>query len=285
MSNQPHRHRRRRHRASPLTVLTLLALIVVVLTLVIWVISHIFSPSGSQTEPTPTPSPTSTVSPEPTPTLSPTPAPTQSLPYDFSQPVPESSSVEKSYLDDAVFIGDSRTEGLVLYTGLNNAASYTHKGLTVSTVFTDPIVDQNGQMITVMEALKHTQFSKVYIMFGINELGWAYPSIFIDKFTQIIQEIRTINPEAIIYVQEILPVSQKVSDTHSYLSNEKIQEFNQLLRTMTQEQKVYYLQVSQCLIEHDTFCLPEGASSDGIHLTPSHCQKWLDYLLCHTVTP
>ena len=283
MSTQPRRHRRRRHRTSPLTILFFLVLGLAALAIVVTVVTHLFAPSNDQPEPTPTP--TATVSPEPTPSLAPSASPTQSLPYDFSQPVPESSSVEKSYLDDAVFIGDSRTEGLVLYTGLSNATSYAQKGLTVDTVFTDPIVDRNGQMVTVVEAMKHTQFSKVYLMFGINELGWAYPSIFIDKFTQLIEEIRAINPDAVIYVQEILPVSQKVSETHSYISNEKIQEFNQLILNMTQEQEVYYLQVSQSLIEDDNFCLPEGASSDGIHLTPSYCKNWLDYLLCHTVNP
>lgn len=283
MSNQPRRHRRRRHRASPFTILFYLILSLVALAIVVTVAIHLFSSSDQQPEPTATP--TATVSPEPSPSPAPSASPTPSVPYDFTQPVPESTSVEKSYLDDAVFIGDSRTEGLVLYTGLSNATSYTQKGLTVSTVFTDPIVDQDGQMVTVMEAMKHTQFSKVYIMFGINELGWAYPSIFIDKFTQMIQEIRAINPDAIIYVQEILPVSQKVSETHSYISNEKIQEFNQLILNMTKEQEVYYLQVSQAFIQDDTFCLPEGASSDGIHLTPTYCKTWLDYLLCHTANP
>lgn len=283
MSNQPRRHRRRRHRASPFTILFYLILSLIALAIVVTVAIHLFS--SSDDEPAPTATPTATVSPEPSPSPAPSASPTPSVPYDFSQPVPESTSVEKSYLDDAVFIGDSRTEGLVLYTGLSNATSYTQKGLTVSTVFTDPIVDQDGQMVTVMEAMKHTQFSKVYIMFGINELGWAYPSIFIDKFTQMIQEIRAINPDAIIYVQEILPVSQEVSETHSYISNEKIQEFNQLILNMTKEQEVYYLQVSQAFIQDDTFCLPEGASSDGIHLTPSYCKTWLDYLLCHTVNP
>lgn len=284
MSNYPRRHRRRRHRQSPLTILFFLVLGLAALVIVVTVITRLFSPN-SQPSPTPTPTPTATVSPEPTASPDPSPSPTQSLPYDFSKPVPESSSVDKSYLDDAVFLGDSRTEGLVLYTGLSNATSYAKKGLMVDTVFTTLSVELNGQTMTVMEAMKHTQFSKVYLMFGINELGWAYPSIFIDKFTQIIEEIRAINPDAIIYVQEILPVSQKVSDTHSYISNEKIQEFNQLILDMTQEQEVYYLQVSQAFIEDDNFCLPDGASSDGIHLSPSYCQKWLDYLLCHTVNP
>ena len=33
-------------------------------------------------------------------------------------PVPESALVEDTYFDDAVFLGDSRTDGLRLYSGL-----------------------------------------------------------------------------------------------------------------------------------------------------------------------
>lgn len=277
----PRRKRRRHHRPSLITLLVYALVIVAAVALVVAVFSRVFRPSDAKPEADPTP--TLTLAPTPDPTASPT--PTQAPPYDFSSPVPESEAVEKSYLDDAVFIGDSRTEGLVLYTGLTNSTNYAHKGLNVSTIYSDALVEQNGQTVTVMEAMKNTQFNKVYIMFGINELGWSYPDIFIQKYTQIIQDIRAINPDAIIYVQEILPVSQKVSDTHDYITNQKIQEFNQMLATMTKDQKVYYLQVSQCVVEGDNFCLPDQASSDGIHLTPDACQKWLTYLLCHVVTP
>lgn len=275
----PRRKRRRHHRPSPITLLVYALVIVAALALVIAVFSRLFRPSDAQ----PAAEATATLPPSeaPTSTVAPTPAP----PYDFSSPVPQSDPVEKSYLDDAVFLGDSRTEGLVLYTGLTNSTSYAHKGLNVSTIYSDDLVEQNGQAMTVMEAMKNTQFDKVYIMFGINELGWSYPDIFIQKYTQIIQDIRAINADAIIYVQEILPVSQKVSDTHDYITNDKIKQFNQMLATMAQDQKVYYLQVSQCVVEGDNFCLPDQASSDGIHLTPDACQKWLTYLLCHVVTP
>lgn len=279
------RKRRRHHRHSLITLLVYALVAVAALALMVAIVTHLFSPSDPQPQADSTPSPTVSVAPTPTPAPTSTPEPTEPPAYDYSKPVPESEVVEKSYLDDAVFIGDSRTEGLVLYTGLSNATSYTHKGLTVSSVYSDDLIDMDGQTVTVMEAMKNTEFSKVYIMFGINELGWAYPDIFIQKYTQIIQDIRAINPDADIYVQEILPVSQEVSDTHSYISNEKIQEFNQMIATMAQEQKVYYLQVSQSVVDGDTFCLPDEGSSDGIHLTPTYCKKWLDYLLCHVVNP
>lgn len=281
----PRRKRRRHHRPSLITLLVYALVIVAVLALAAAVFSRLFRPFDAQSAAEATATLAPSEAPSPTVTPSPTPEPTPAPPYDFSSPVPQSDPVEKSYLDGAVFLGDSRTEGLVLYTGLSNSISYAHKGLNVSTIYSDDLVEQNGQAVTVMEAMKNTQFDKVYIMFGINELGWSYPDIFIQKYTQIIQDIRAINSDAIIYVQEILPVSQKVSDTHDYITNQKIQEFNQMLATMAQDQKVYYLQVSQCVVEGDNFCLPDQASSDGIHLTPDACQKWLTYLLCHVVTP
>lgn len=203
--------------------------------------------------------------------------------YDYSKPVPPSDPVELTYFDDAVFIGDSRTEGLFLNTGLSNATSFAHMGLMVDTVFTRPLINVNGEKVPVMDALKKTAFSKVYIMLGVNETGWAYSSVFVKKYGEIVDAIREINPEAVIYLQEIMPVSQKVSNTHSYVKNPKIMEYNQLLRQLAEEKQVYYIDTASAVAGADG-TLPEDAAPDGIHLARAYCQRWLDYLMTHTVT-
>lgn len=195
--------------------------------------------------------------------------------------VPASEAVDLSYFDDAVFIGDSRTEGLFINTGLSNATFFTHQGLTVSEVFTKEVISVGGKKTTVMDALAATSFSKVYIMLGINETGWVYDSIFIEKYGEIIDAIREINPDAVIYVQSILPVTNEVSATHSYIKNERIDTYNQLLQTMAQEKGVYYLNVAEAIAADDG-SLPEDAAADGIHLKKEPCQVWLTYLREHT---
>lgn len=212
----------------------------------------------------------------------PVPAALGSVEYDFSSPVPVSGPVEDSYFDDAVFIGDSRTEGLILYTGLSNATSFAYKGLMVDTVFTKPFLKQDGQKVTVIEALKSAQFSKVYLMLGINETGWVYSRLFQEKYGEVIDAIRAINPEAILYIQEIMPVSDAVSATHSYITNEKIGEYNALLRELAEEKQVYYIDTGSAVASEDG-SLPEDAAADGIHLVKDYCEKWLDYLKTHTV--
>ncbi len=201
--------------------------------------------------------------------------------YDFSMPVPLSDPVDAAYFDDAAFIGDSRTEGLFLNTGLSNAASLAHMGLMVDTVFTRPLFNVDGEKVSAIDALKATDFSKVYIMLGINETGWAYSSIFVQKYGDIVDAIREINPNALIYIQAIMPVSQTVSDTHSYIKNAKISEYNQLLQQLAEEKQVYYIDTASAVAGPDG-ALPEDAAPDGIHLVRSYCRRWLDYLMTHT---
>ena len=43
------------------------------------------------------------------------------------------------------------------------------------------------------------------------------------------------------------------------------------------KKKVKYLDVQTVLVNSEGY-LPEEASSDGIHLGKSYCEKWLEYL-------
>ena len=206
----------------------------------------------------------------------------ETKPYDFSKPVPLAEAVGNDYFDDAVFIGDSRTEGLFLNTGLSNATPLVYKGLMVDTAFTKPVIRQGNQKVSVIDALRETAFSKVYIMLGINETGWVYSQIFQEKYGNIIDAIREINPEATIYIQEIMPVSSKVSSTHSYITNTKINEYNRLLQELAEDKRVCYIDTGSAVASVDG-SLPQDAATDGIHLVKSYCEKWLEYLKAHTV--
>lgn len=201
-------------------------------------------------------------------------------PYDFSAPVPESAAVDKSYFDDAVFLGDSRTEDFILYAGLANTNAYARMGMNVKTAFTEPVIALGGKNYTVVDALAQTQFSKVYMMFGVNELGWTYPKIFIQKYGELIDAARKINPNAIIYVQPILPVTKNHRDGDE--NNDRIQTFNTMIRRMAAEKRAYFINTSAAVADAEGF-LPDDAASDGVHLNKKYCLKWLAYLQTHIV--
>ena len=51
----------------------------------------------------------------------------------YGQPVPESDWASTSYFDDAVFVGDSITDGIKLYGVMNNATVIAHTGINPAT--------------------------------------------------------------------------------------------------------------------------------------------------------
>ena len=202
--------------------------------------------------------------------------------YDYSKPVPESAAVDDSFFDGAVFIGNSRTEGFMLYAGPSNAQYLTSIGLMVNTAFTKNNIAVNGKKIPVMDALATMTFSRVYIMLGLNELGWVYPSVYQEYYGRIIDRIREINPEADIYIQSILPVSEEKSASSEWENNARINEYNQLLMELAQQKQVYYVNVAEAVAD-DSGALPADSAYDGIHLKPNPCKLWLEYLKTHTV--
>ena len=187
-----------------------------------------------------------------------------------------------SYLDDAVFIGDSRTQGLQLGTGLSTPRFLAERGLSVDKVDEEAIFQlSDGSNGTIYDVLDERSYGKIYLMFGVNELGWVYSETFIEYFRDIIQEIQDLQPGSVIYVQGILPVTASKSSEGDVYTNDKVHEWNPLIEQMAHEEGCVYLNPGEALCD-ETGALPEEAAVDGVHLTPEYCQKWLDYLLTHT---
>ena len=91
---------------------------------------------------------------------------------------------------DAVFIGDSRTVGLQQNGGLANAKFFCGTGLNVETAMTKPVVTlADGSKGTVVDALRQTPCQRVYVMFGVNELGWPSAGSFKKKYVELIQAL------------------------------------------------------------------------------------------------
>lgn len=203
--------------------------------------------------------------------------------YDFSEPLKATKAVDNSYFDDAIFIGNSRTEGLFLYSGLSNAKCYAHKGLMVNTYFTEKTYNLNGTKVSMADAIRaNKSFKKAYIMLGMNELGWGYPKLYIEKYTKILKSIRKINPDAKIYVQSIIPVTKTKSEGDDIYNMKHINKFNKLLQEMAYKEKVYYVNVGEGVSNKSGY-LPEKAAFDGVHLKAEYANKWLDYLKTHTM--
>lgn len=211
---------------------------------------------------------------------------TQALPEttEASAPPEETTApepVSDKYFDDALFIGDSRVEGLQLYGNIKNATYYTAKGLTVTELLTKPFVKTPDGKKTLETMLTAHQFGKIYIKLGVNELGWPYPEKFAEAYGKLLDRVIELEPDALIYVQSILPVTAKKAADGNVYTNKKIDIFNERIAELCKERGLVYLNVREAVMDENG-ALPEDAAADGIHLNKKYCALWCDYLRTHT---
>ena len=113
----------------------------------------------------------------------------EAAPYDFSQPAPEREAVDNSYFEDAAFVGDSRTDGFMIYSGIGCGENLTSNGLSIFKLEEKKALTIDGQKYTLLEALALKQYGKVYLSLGVNELGYYDDQGFYDAYCKAIDDI------------------------------------------------------------------------------------------------
>ena len=194
-------------------------------------------------------------------------------------------TVDDSYFDDAVFIGDSRTVGMYEYGGLEKTSTfYASTGLTIYKMFDSAIVSVPGQKkkITVEEALSQKQFSKIYLMIGINEMGTGTVESFMKAYGEAVQHLQELQPDAVIYLQAIMKVTTERSAQGDYITNEGIEARNAEIAKLADDRKIFFLDVNP-LICDETGGMAASYTYDGVHLKAQYIPIWLDFLKEHAV--
>ena len=194
-------------------------------------------------------------------------------------------TVEDDYFADAVFIGDSRIVGMYEYGGLEEiSAFYASTGLSVHKLFTSAVVAVEGQKkkITIEEALSQEQFAKVYLMVGINEMGTGTVESFLEKYAECVAHIRELQPDAVIYLQSIMKVTEERSLQGDYITNEGIDSRNEGIAAMADNENIFYLDVNPPVCD-ETGAMVADYTYDGVHLKAQYIALWKDFLKCHAV--
>ena len=183
-------------------------------------------------------------------------------------------TVDESWFNDALFIGDSHIEGLCDYGGLPNATYYFKRGLDIWSVLNKPFV---GGKQTIPQALSERRFGKIYIMLGINEIGCGTTESYAAQYADVVARLRELQPDALIYVQAIFHTSQKKSDTTIY-NNDTINARNAAISALADGQHVFFVDCN-AVFDDENGALTSAYSGDGVHVKAPYYTMWRDYLL------
>lgn len=190
---------------------------------------------------------------------------------------PQFTTVEDSYFDDALFIGDSRTVALRAFSSFPNAYFFAKTGISTNSLFEYPASDEiTGASLS--HTLTERKYSKIYIMIGVNDLGYGTLNSFSDTYFDAIEKIKLFQPDAIIYVQSIVGVTKgkEASNPRSF-NNQTVINRNAVLQSKCDGETVLYLDLFSVYRDENGY-LDSKHSSDGLHISPSSLSLWVDYL-------
>lgn len=196
-----------------------------------------------------------------------------------------SKKVGKSYFKDAMFIGDSRMVAFYDYLDLKDTADfYCQDGYALyDWVRGKSILCKNtNRAENLNQVLQNKKYGKVYIMLGMNDLGYGNTEIFRKRIDSLIEEIKKTQPDAIIYLLGMLHFSKGRSDSSDVYNNININDKNIELAKAADGKQIFYIDVNPLFTDKKGY-LKEGLSADGCHMYGVYYEKWYKYLKEHVV--
>lgn len=193
------------------------------------------------------------------------------------------TTVGEEYFDDAVFFGDSRTLGISDYAGLN-ADFYCENGMTIYKLLDEKgVTDQkSGVKVNLNQVLQQKHYGKIYMMLGMNELGYRDTEYFLERYREVVEQLRSWQPDAIIYILANLHVSREKNNLETEFNNININAKNAAVAGLADGKDVFYLDSNPLFTDNEGY-LNDDLTFDGVHLYANCYQDWKTFLMEHGV--
>lgn len=198
--------------------------------------------------------------------------------------------------NNALLIGDSRTQGIQQAAGITGADFFCENGLTLRKVMSGGRVadgtyttvqetDEEGNVtekkvantVSLEEKLQSKQYSRVFIILGFNDVGWQTPATFEKQYDQIIKQIRAAQPNAMVVAEKLIPVTAARSRTDRYFNNTAIAQHNEIIEKQARANSILCIDPTWCVAAEDGSMDP-GYSFDGIHLYAKAYKQWAQFV-------
>ncbi len=190
-------------------------------------------------------------------------------------------TTDVSYFDDALFIGDSRTVGIKEYGYFDNADYFADVSMSVYKVNDKKLAVEGRKKTGLWELLASKKYGKIYIMLGINELGYNFENT-VEQYQTLIESIQEAQPDAIIYICANLHVTETKSSSDLYFNNENINRFNLAISQLANGENCFYIDVN-VLFDDENGNLNKEYCSDEVHVQGKYYAAWCDWLLTQAV--
>lgn len=200
--------------------------------------------------------------------------------------LPENGRVDMRYFSDALFIGDSLTQGFEVYaSGIPNAKYAAYVGVGPKQLMEGTVPNIRGENVAAIDEILAAAPKKVYILLGTNSMANLTDDAFLKYYEDFLNYLQPKLPsDTIYYIQGIPPVTAEKSAADAHYPQSRIIGLNDRLARLAYGRGLHYLDLYTPLADGSGALRPAYATgSDGIHLNGAGYDAWREYLITHTV--
>lgn len=192
--------------------------------------------------------------------------------------VPANQTFEE-YLNDTIFIGDSRTNGMANYGFVPRERVYAIDGANHQAARTQRflILSSTGAKLTIAEAIGIVKPARMVVSFGINGVAFMGEETFMDEYAAFLDELKAASPDTILIVQSILPVSSSLEADDPRMANSIIDAYNQKLQALTLEKGGRWLDTAGLLKNSWGSLDAAYDAGDGLHFNQQAYETLVAY--------
>ena len=188
----------------------------------------------------------------------------------------EAETVGYEYFEDALFIGDSRTVGLMEYGNIGNATFFADSGMSVFELDKKKISIPSEGKMGFDEVLTRKEYGKIYLMLGINELGYRFENIQ-ERYKETVERIKESQGNAIIYLCANMHVTEEQSQKDEIYNNQNVNRVNEMISGLADNERIFYIDVNE-RFDDESGSLSTEYSSDSFHVYGKYYMDWVDWL-------
>ena len=181
---------------------------------------------------------------------------------------------DKLYFKDTLFIGDSRVEGLKLYSNAPDAHYFCSTGMDEFKLFKDPLYVDGVGYIYLEFLLASHNYKRIFLQLGINSLGYGFQN-HLNHYKEVVNKIRTFCPNADLYLISNMHVATYKNEEAKYINNKAINRFEVEVRKLVDDEHIFYIDINEFL-DDETGGLNTEYTNDGIHLVPKYYDILMD---------
>lgn len=184
------------------------------------------------------------------------------------------------FFDDAAVIGDSVSYSLVLWaaqTGEMGDCTFLVRGGNGILGYVNgyKTISYQGQELSLEDAVEMVAPKKLFIMLGVNDLGFMSVEETMDSFRVLMDRVMEKCPDAEVYLESLLPVWEVgIQGT----KNGEVNAFNELLKAYAEEKDYHYVDVASYIVDHTGGMAKAYCADFSTHMNYEGIDAWMQAL-------